>query len=90
MRGRVAVCSHGDVIPALVTLLMRMHGLEKVPWLERRGGWYSLRIPTSGIPTIEVHQAVPDIPTRSIGCTPVVRKRWPPWQAARRRAASLR
>ncbi|MEX1255643.1 MAG: histidine phosphatase family protein [Dehalococcoidia bacterium] len=40
--GRVVACSHGHVIPALVSFLIAAHGLAGVPELGRRGQWYRL------------------------------------------------
>lgn len=40
--GRVAICSHGDVIPALLALLRGSEGMQFPPPHEVRGGWYML------------------------------------------------
>jgi 8-oxo-dGTP diphosphatase len=41
-RGRVVACSHGHVIPALVSFLIAAHGLAGVSELTKRGQWYRL------------------------------------------------
>jgi 8-oxo-dGTP diphosphatase len=40
--GRVAVCSHGDVVPALAAFVTGAFGLSLPAPHERRGGWYTL------------------------------------------------
>ena len=42
--GRIVACSHGHVIPALVSYVAALHGLDRVAPLERRGQWYRLRL----------------------------------------------
>lgn len=42
--GRVIVCSHGDVIPAAVELLVRRQGLTLRSRLSQRGEWYTITL----------------------------------------------
>lgn len=48
---RVAVCSHGDLIPALVAHLTADHGASPAEQLTARGQWYTIRV---GNDTIEI------------------------------------
>ncbi len=41
--GRVVACSHGHIIPTLVSFLIAAHGLEGVPEIQHRGQWCRLR-----------------------------------------------
>ena len=41
-RGRVAVCSHGDVVPALIAYFAGAYRITLPPPHSRRGGWYSV------------------------------------------------
>ena len=59
--GRVVVCSHGGVIPALTACLAGAHDLEHVPKLERRGQWYSVHFTEEGV-TIELRDAGESFP----------------------------
>jgi broad specificity phosphatase PhoE len=60
-QGRVAACSHGDVVPALVAALAGIHGLEAPPPHDRRGGWHTLRLDGDAI-EIELQPLLPDFP----------------------------
>lgn len=42
--GHLIVCSHGHIIPALVSMLIGAHDLRGVPELERRGQWYRMSL----------------------------------------------
>ncbi len=59
---RVVGCSHGHVIPALVSFLIAAHDLEDVPELERRGQWYRIRMDGADVVSIDLHEA-PDFPS---------------------------
>ena len=60
--GRVVGCSHGHVIPALVSFLIAAHSLEGVPESEGRGEWYRIRMDGADIVSIELLEA-PDFPS---------------------------
>ena len=51
--GRVLVCSHGDILPALLALLRGSEGLDFPAPHERRGGWHTMMIEG---PHIEIYQ----------------------------------
>ncbi len=55
--GRVVGCSHGHVIPALVSFIIAAHDLEDVPELVRRGQWYRIRMDGADIVAIDLHEA---------------------------------
>jgi 8-oxo-dGTP diphosphatase len=46
--GRVVACSHGDVIPVLLSLLAGAYGTP-VPAVVGRGGWYTLEFAREGL-----------------------------------------
>jgi 8-oxo-dGTP diphosphatase len=60
-RGRVAVCSHGDVVPALVAYFVGAYRLTLPPPHSRRGGWYTVLLDGERI-GIEHHEPLPDFP----------------------------
>lgn len=60
-QGRVIACSHGDTIPAAVAFLVGAHGLAPPPPLERRGGWYTVRLDGERV-SVEARSSPPDFP----------------------------
>ncbi|MEU4222363.1 phosphoglycerate mutase family protein [Actinoplanes sp. NPDC026623] len=46
--GNVVACSHGDVIPVLLSLLAGAYGTS-LPSLVDRGGWYALQLVDGGL-----------------------------------------
>jgi len=52
--GHVVACSHGHVIPALVSFLIAAHGLQDVPEVTQRGQWY--RIEMDGADVVEIER----------------------------------
>ena len=60
--GRVVGCSHGHVIPALVSFLIAAHGLEGVPGEFRRGQWYRVHMDGADIIAIDLLDT-PDFPS---------------------------
>lgn len=60
-RGRVAVCSHGDVVPALVAFLAGAHRLTLPPPHNRRGGWYTVTLDGERV-SIEHREPLADFP----------------------------
>ncbi len=54
--GWVVGCSHGHVIPALVSFIIAAHDLEDVPELVRRGQWYRIRMDGADIVSIDLHE----------------------------------
>lgn len=59
--GRVAVCSHGDIVPALVAFLAGAHGLTLPPPHGRRGGWFTLRFNSEHV-SVQEHEVIADFP----------------------------
>jgi 8-oxo-dGTP diphosphatase len=59
--GRIAVCSHGDVVPALVAFLTGAFGLPLPAPHERRGGWYTLWFDGEFARALH-HDVLPDFP----------------------------
>ena len=55
--GYVVACSHGHVIPALVSFLIAAHNLEDVPEMERRGQWYCVRLDGADVVSVELLEA---------------------------------
>jgi 8-oxo-dGTP diphosphatase len=55
--GRVVACSHGHVIPALVSFLIAAHGLEDVPEWARRGQWYRVQLDGADVVAIDLVEA---------------------------------
>ncbi len=53
--GRVVACSHGHVIPALVSFLAGAYALRDVPEI-RRGDWYRIRFDEARV-SVEPHEA---------------------------------
>jgi broad specificity phosphatase PhoE len=62
--GRVAVCTHGDMVPALIAFLIGAEGLSPVPDLVRRGGWYTIRLAGDEV-GVQHHDAPSDFPRAS-------------------------
>jgi 8-oxo-dGTP diphosphatase len=60
-RGRVAVCTHGDVAPALIAFLIGAEALSPPPAHVRRGGWYTVRLLGERV-SVEHHDVVPGFP----------------------------
>ena len=60
--GRVVGCSHGHVIPALISFIIAAHSLEDVPESEGRGQWYRVRMDGADIVSIDLHEA-PEFPS---------------------------
>ena len=58
--GRVVACSHGQVIPALISFLAAAHGLADVPEI-RRGDWYRLRFDGARL-AVELYDAPAGFP----------------------------
>jgi broad specificity phosphatase PhoE len=59
--GRVIVCSHGDVVPALIAFMIGANGLTLPPLHDRRGGWYTIRASEEGV-RVEHRAILPDFP----------------------------
>ena len=59
--GRVAACSHGDVVPALIVYLIGAFELELPTPLDSRGGWYTLTLDGNRI-DVEHHDKLPGFP----------------------------
>lgn len=59
--GRVIVCSHGDVVPALIAFLIGANGLSLPPLHVRRGGWYTIRADEANV-RVEHHDVLPEFP----------------------------
>ena len=59
--GHVVACSHGHVIPAIVSFLIAAHSLEGVPELKRRGQWYRLRVAEDEV-SLDLQEAPPGFP----------------------------
>ncbi|MEX0785313.1 MAG: histidine phosphatase family protein [Dehalococcoidia bacterium] len=55
--GRVVACSHGHVIPALVSFLIGAHELEGVPEVERRGQWHRVQLDGADVVGVELVEA---------------------------------
>ena len=51
-----AVCSHGDLIPAVVDLLVREHDLPPPEPLQERGQWYELTLSDDTITAIQLRR----------------------------------
>jgi 8-oxo-dGTP diphosphatase len=59
--GRVAVCTHGDLVPALVAFVIGAYGLTLPPLHERRGGWYTVEVEGDGVRVLH-RPVLPDFP----------------------------
>ncbi len=59
--GRVAACTHGDRMPALVVYLMGAYDLTVPPPNQTRGGWYTLAVQDDRI-TVEHHDVLSGFP----------------------------
>ena len=55
--GHVVACSHGHVIPALVSFLIAAHGLEGVPGEFTRGQWYRIQMDGGDVVAIDLLEA---------------------------------
>lgn len=55
--GHVVACSHGHVIPALVSYLISAHDLEDVPELSHRGQWYRVQMDGADVVRVELLEA---------------------------------
>ena len=55
--GHVVACSHGHVIPALISFLIAAHGLEGVPGELTRGQWYRIQMDGGDVVAIELLEA---------------------------------
>jgi 8-oxo-dGTP diphosphatase len=60
--GRVAVCTHGDVLPSLIAFLIGAEDLAPPPDHVRRGGWYTIRVDGPRL-RVEHHDVLPDFPS---------------------------
>lgn len=60
--GRVAVCTHGDVLPALAAFLIGAYGLTLPPPDDRRGGWHTLRVADASV-SVQHHEVLADFPS---------------------------
>jgi len=59
--GRVAVCTHGDIVPCLIAFLVGAESLSPPPALVWRGGWYTISIAGSKV-DVQHHEAPSDFP----------------------------
>lgn len=59
--GRVVICSHGDIIPAAVDILLRRYRLVLPRRLGKRGEWYSIEFADQPV-AIRLNSAAPDLP----------------------------
>jgi broad specificity phosphatase PhoE len=59
--GRVSVCTHGDMVPALIAFLVGAEGLSPPPALVWRGGWYTIRLAGAEV-QIQAHEAPSNFP----------------------------
>ena len=59
--GRVAVCTHGDIVPCLIAFLIGAESLSPPPALVWRGGWYTISIAGSKV-DVQHHEAPSDFP----------------------------
>jgi 8-oxo-dGTP diphosphatase len=60
--GRVVVCSHGDLVPALAAFLVGAFGLALPAPHDRRGGWYTLVV-AGDLVDAHLRDVLPDFPT---------------------------
>jgi 8-oxo-dGTP diphosphatase len=59
--GRVAVCTHGDIVPCLIAFLVGAESLSSAPALVWRGGWYTISIAGSKV-EVQHHEVPSDFP----------------------------
>ena len=59
--GRVAACTHGDVLPSLIVYLLAAHNLELPGPNATRGGWYTLIFQGESI-QVQHHDVLADFP----------------------------
>ena len=59
--GRVAVCSHGDIVPALVAFLGAAHDVAVPEPYPLRPMWYTLEFHDEGVAVL-LHPPLPDFP----------------------------
>ncbi len=55
--GHVVACSHGHVIPALISFLIAAHDLEDVPESDGRGQWYRIQMDGGDVVAIDLLEA---------------------------------
>lgn len=58
---RAIACSHGDIVPALITYLIGAYALPPVEPLARRGGWYTIELAGEFVQVI-THPPLDDFP----------------------------
>ncbi len=59
--GRVAACTHGEVLPSLIVYLIGRYALDLRAPQATRGGWYTLTFGDRN-PRVEHHAVLPDFP----------------------------
>lgn len=59
--GRVAACTHGDILPALIVYLMGAFELDVPAPNATRGGWYTLVLEGDGV-HVRHHDVLPGFP----------------------------
>ncbi len=59
--GRIAACTHGDILPAIVVYLTGLHDLELPAPNQTRGGWYTLVFDGQRVDILH-HDVLPDFP----------------------------
>jgi broad specificity phosphatase PhoE len=60
-RGRVAACTHGDILPSLIVHLIGRYELDLPAPHSTRGGWYTLTLGEAAL-RVEHHAVLPDFP----------------------------
>src|SRR5262245_27473835 len=60
--GRVAVCSHGDIVPAFAAFITGAFGLALPTPHYRRGGWYTLEF-DGDLVSARLNDILPDFPS---------------------------
>jgi len=59
--GRVATCTHGDVLPSLIVYLIGAYDLNLPAPNQGRGGWYTLALEGDRV-EVQHHDILPDFP----------------------------
>ena len=59
--GRVAVCTHGDVVPAVLALLAGLEDLKLSPLPAQRGGWHSFYFRDGRVDVVQ-NDVLPNFP----------------------------
>ncbi len=59
--GRVAACTHGDVLPSLIVYLIAAQELDLPAPNQTRGGWYTLLLEGDRV-DVQHHDIVPNFP----------------------------